>query len=260
MSAYENRFKSVADARLYLAIHGVDLENTVKILLTMEKNDFLSTPIVNAIFSPVGCGDTANAFCKLMTGDEMIPFKNKETQSLTLLSEELENNLPKLIRINIPGHSYVMLACEKSEEGILGYVYQSNVAYGIEDNLFSLSEWLMDIRSHKTNLSQHLLKLHQLINPRVSIPEKIQIYRELYIAQPIAKVTVPADMQTIISYINENIFIRYDIREVNAKNMLSVLERLKRITNQIPEEQMQELGDYIRTVKDELPQFSVEPY
>lgn len=37
LSAYAKRFNSTADARLYLAICGVDLESTVKILLTMKK-------------------------------------------------------------------------------------------------------------------------------------------------------------------------------------------------------------------------------
>ncbi|QLZ69785.1 hypothetical protein FOLKNPGA_02584 [Legionella sp. PC1000] len=251
LSAYANRYKSVADARLYLAISGIDLESTVKILLIMEQNGLLHTSIANSIFAPVGCGDIANTFCKMITGDEMIS-SGKETSSLLHLIEELEQDLPKIIRIDIPGHSYVMLACEKTSKGVLGYIYQSNVAYGMEDNSFSLAAWLMDTKSFKTNLSEHLHKLALLINPAISNLVKAHIYLELYSANPIVEVKIPANMQEIISYINENIFFKYKIKTICAKDMLLISERIKNLTIQNPSELQQSLDTYIAKMKEEL--------
>lgn len=252
LGVYARRFNSVADARLYLAICGIDLETTVKILLTMKKNGLLNTSIVNAIFAPVGCGDIANAFCKMTTGDEMIAIKRNKVQSFAHLYEALEGDLPKIIRIDIPGHSYVMVACEKAPQGILGYIYQSNVAYGMEDNSFSLAAWLMDTKSSKTNLSEHLQKLARLLNPSVSNSEKESIYLELYTAEPLIDVKIPANMQEIISYINENIFLKYNIKTVHAKDMLLITERIKRIATQNAEEEQQSLDTYISKMTEEL--------
>ncbi|KTD74138.1 hypothetical protein [Legionella tucsonensis] len=254
LSSYAKRHKSVADARLYLALSGIDLESTVKILLVMEQNGLLNTSITNSIFSPVGCGDIANTFCKMITGDEMISSE-QETSSLVHLSEELERDLPKIIRIDIPGHSYVMLACEKTSQGVLGYIYQSNVAYGMEDNSFSLAAWLMDTKSSKTNLSIHLQKLALLINPTVSNLEKANIYLKLYSAKPIVEVKIPANMQEIISYINENIFFKYKIKTICAKDMLLISERIKNMTIQNPVELLQPLDTYIAKMKEELGEF-----
>ncbi|HHF7367462.1 TPA: hypothetical protein ACPSKY_002596 [Legionella bozemanae] len=255
LSAYKKRYKSVADARLYLAISGIDLESTVKILLTMEQNELLNTSIANSIFSPVGCGDIANTFCKMITGDEMIS-SGKETCSIVYLSEELEKDLPKIIRIDIPGHSYVMLACEKTSQGVLGYIYQSNVAYGMEDNSFSLAAWLMDSKSCKTNLSKHVQKLALLINPAVPSFDKANIYLELYSAKPIVEVKIPANMHEIISYIDENIFFRYKIKTIRTKDMLLISERIKSMTIQNPAEVQQSLDTYIAKMKQELEDFA----
>lgn len=251
LSAYAKRFNSAADARLYLAICGVDLETTVKVLSTMEKNGLLNTSIVNAIFAPVGCGDIANAFCNMMTGDAMISSA-KETYSLAGLCEELEKDLPKIIRIDIPGHSYVMLACEKTARGVLGYVYQSNVAYGMEDNSFSLAAWLMDSKSFKTNLSEHVQRLTQLLNPVVSNSEKEAIYLELYSARPIVEVKTPANIQELISYVNKNIFLKYKTKSVRAQDMSLISERIRQIITQDAEEAEQSLDIYISKIKEGL--------
>lgn len=251
LSAFMKRFNSVADARLYLAICGIDIELTIKILLSMEKTGILDTPISEAIFAPVGCGDIANALCRLITGDEMITVKS-EAQSIIELSKALQENLPQIIRIDIPGHSYVMLAYEKTSEGIWGYIYQSNVAYGMEDNTFSLAAWLMDAKSYKTNLSEHLQKLAQLMEPTVSNSVKETIYFELYCAKPIIDVKTPANIQKIISYMNENLSLKYKIRAVGAKDMLLVAERIQRIISQHPEEQQQSLDSYISKIRTEL--------
>ncbi|MCW8408103.1 hypothetical protein OQJ13_03860 [Legionella sp. PATHC035] len=251
LDAYAKRFNSVADARLYLAICGVDLESTVKILLTMEKTGLLTTPIAEAIFAPVGCGDIANAFCKLMTGDIMITGK-KGILSLTPLIQALENDLPKIIRIDIPGHSYVMLACEKKLEGVWGYIYQSNVAYDMEDNAFSLAAWLMDAKSCKTNLSEHVQKLARLINPAVSNLEKESLYFELYSAKPIVDVKVPANMKDMVSYINENMSFQYTIKSISSRDMLHVSKRIEKIVSQHPEEQFESLESYISRMRIEV--------
>ncbi|WP_454781812.1 hypothetical protein [Legionella sp. WA2022007384] len=251
LGAYAKRLNSATDAKLYLAICGVDLESTVKILLTMEKNNLLNIPLKQAIFSPVGCGDIANAFCTLITGDAMIISK-KETHSLASLDEELENDLPKVVRIDIPGHSYVMVACEKTSHGVWGYVYQSNVAYQMEDNSFSLAAWLMDAKSFKTNLSEHLRKLARLLNPSVSNLEKELIYLELYSAQPIVEVKVPANMKEMISYINENLFFKYKTQAVSVQDMLFIAERIRNIIIQNADEQEQSLDVYISNMQEEL--------
>ncbi|CAM2925400.1 Uncharacterised protein [Legionella steigerwaltii] len=251
LSAYAKRLNSVADARLYLALCGIDLESTVKILLSMEKTGMLNTSIAEAIFAPVGCGDIANTFCKMMTGDIMITGK-KEVQSLTPLIEALEKDLPKIIRIDIPGHSYVMLACEKKTEGIWGYIYQSNVAYEMEDNSFSLAAWLMDEKSCKTNLSEHLQKVARLIDPVVSNSEKESIYLELYSAKPIVDVKVPANIKGIVSYINENMSFQYTIKSIRAIDMLHVAKRIQNIISQHPEEQQQSLESYISRMRVEI--------
>ncbi|KTD40496.1 hypothetical protein [Legionella parisiensis] len=250
LSAYKKRYSSVADARLYLTICGIDLESTVKILLAMEKNGLLNTSIANSIFTPVGCGDVANTFCKMMTGDEMIS-SGKETYSLEYLGEELEKDLPKIVRIDIPGHSYVMLACEKTSVGVLGYIYQSNVAYGMEDNSFSLAAWMMDSKSCKTNLSIHLQKLALLMHPAVPSMDKANIYLELYSAKPIVEVKIPANMQEIVSYIDENIFLRYKIKTLCAKDMLLIADRIKNMTMQNPAELQQSLDTYITKMEEE---------
>ncbi|KTD01807.1 hypothetical protein [Fluoribacter gormanii] len=263
LRAYAKRFNSTADARLYLAICGVDLESTVKILLTMKKNNLLNISIEQAIFSPVGCGDIANAFCTLMTGDAMISSR-KETLAFASLGEALENDLPKVVRIDIPGHSYVMLACEKTSQGVWGYVYQSNVAYAMEDNAFSLAAWLMDTKSSKTNLSEHLRKLARLLDPVVSNLEKEIIYLELYSANPIVEVKVPANMQEMVSYINDNIFFKYKTKTVCPQDMLFIAERIRNIITQDAEEQDQSLDAYISKMQEELEgctelEYQIEP-
>ncbi|PWY54307.1 hypothetical protein DGG96_17820 [Legionella qingyii] len=251
LDAYAKRFNSTSDAKLYLAICGIDLESTVKILLTMEENNLLNISIEQAIFSPVGCGDIANAFCTLMTGDAMISPRTG-TYSIASLGEELENDLPKVVRIDIPGHSYVMVACEKTSQGVWGYIYQSNVAYAMEDNAFSLAAWLMDAKSSKTNLSEHLQKLARLLNPVVSHLEKEIIYLELYSANPIVEVKVPANMQEMISYINENIFFKYKIKAVCPQDMLFIAERIRNMITQDSEEQEQSLDVYLSKMREEL--------
>lgn len=107
LDAYAKRFNSVADARLYLAICGVDLESTVKILLTMEKTGLLTTPIAEAIFAPVGCGDIANAFCKLMTGDIMITGK-RAFYRLPRSFRHLKTICPKLSALIYPD---ILMSC-----------------------------------------------------------------------------------------------------------------------------------------------------
>ncbi len=251
LDAYKKRFNSAADAKLYLALCGVDLESTVNILLTMEKNNLLNISIEQAIFAPVGCGDIANAFCTLMTGDAMIISK-KEKTPLPNLDKELEKNLPTVVRIDIPGHSYVMLACEKTSQGVWGYIYQSNVAYQMEDNSFSLAAWLKDVKSLKTNLSEHLRKLARLLSPSVPNLEKESIYMELYSAQPIVEVKVPANMKEMISYINENPFFKYKVKTVCAQDMLFIAERIRNIIIQNTEEQDLPLDVYIAKMKKEL--------
>lgn len=254
LDAYEKRFNSVADARLYLALCGVDLESTVKIFLAMKNSGMLHVPVSEAIFAPVGCGDIANAFCKIMTSDPMITGKG-EFFSINQLMGAIKKELPKIIRIDIPGHSYVMLACDITEEGVMGYIYQSNVAYGMEDNSFSLAAWLMDARSGKTNLSEHLYKLSRLLQPGVSNSEKGSIYLELYCANPIIEVKTPANIQEIISYINENISFKYRIKPVRAIDMMYASERLKRIVTQHPEEQEQSLETYMSRMQIELEEY-----
>ncbi|KTD76282.1 hypothetical protein [Legionella waltersii] len=250
--AYQNRFNRVADAKLYLLIQGINLEGIVKIYSALKLGGMLEISVRDAIFSPVGCGDVANAFCQTITGDTMNPSKSCRQQSLTELSLEIETDLPKLIRINIPGHSYVMLACEKTAEGILGYIYQSNVADGMEDNSFSLAAWLMDKRSRKTNLSMHVKLLSELLSPTVFNEKKASIYRQLYIATPIIPVKTPADMQTIISYINTCPTFNFTSKRISAEQMMKNLEQIKAMAFQSSEESMQSLDEFIEISNQEL--------
>lgn len=249
LGAYEQRFASVADAKLYLAIQGVDLETTVSILLMMEAEDCLTKSVLNSIFSPVGCGDTANAFCYFMTEDSMNTL-SKDSQSPGQLAKDLTNNLPKLIRINIPGHAYVMLASEQTPAGVLGYIYQSNVAEGMEDNSFSLVAWLYDPKSQQTNLTIHLEKVQRLLNPHTLRSEQEMIYRELYFAQPLIDVQIPANLEIPLNYLRESPRFNYQIKEINAANMLHVLASIQRENQQPIDEPKQSLDAYIQNMKE----------
>lgn len=87
------------------------------------------------------------------------------------------------------------------------------------------------------------------------IQKKGSIYLELYCANPIIEVKTPANIQEIISYINENISFKYRIKPVRAIDMMYASERLKRIVTQHPEEQEQSLETYISRMQIELEEY-----
>lgn len=250
LEAYEQRFNSVADARFYLKIQGMDLDTAITTFLLMEKMGSLTTSIVNSLFFPIGCGDVTNTFCSTIIGHEMYTPNEQRSNAIEDLQCKLAINLPKLIRLDIPGHSYVLLASEQKKEGVLGYIYQSNIAMGMEDNSFSLAAWLMDPKSNKTNLTEHLEKLKWLLDPRTSDSEKIMIYRKLFFANPIIPVREPADMEKIIHYIKNNPDFKYSIKKITPNVMIEALERMK---NMDINEQSQSLDEYINNIKQTLP-------
>lgn len=251
LNTYEQRFVSVADARLYLAIQGVDLDTLIQILLAMEEaeEESLTKPVIDSLFSPCGCGDTANAFCKILTGNEMIPHRSKSPNTIEQLLSTLGDNFPKLIRLDIPGHSYVMLASELIAEEVYGYVYQSNIAQGMEDNSFSITAWIKDPKSCKTNLTVHLQKVQQLLAPQT--PKNIQasLYRELYFAEPIVPVVEEAYLDIILDSISEDPCFFYTIKSVSALSMFYVLERFKKELCTNIDEQDLSLQEYIKAIK-----------
>jgi hypothetical protein len=246
LDSYKKRFDSVASAKFHLALQGCDLQTMVNLLLVFEKINVLEKPIEQSLFYPVGCGDIANSVCTLLTQSTLFIPQTQKPPQLPSLAKELGKHLPKLIRIDIPGHSYVMLACEKTDKGVFGYVYQSNIAEGMEDNSFSLSAWLMDTRSQKTNLTEHLNKVIQLIDVNTLDEVKSTIYEDLFIAQPIVTVKTPADLKVIIQHINENPnSSRYKAKRVTAKALISTLQHFEQEFSGTHLEQTQSLGDYI---------------
>lgn len=258
LNAYEKRFDSVADARFYLTLQGVDLDTAVSMLIIMEQMGMLKNTLTNTLFSPVGCGDIANAFCKIMTGNAMLSM-NRKPLLLAPLIQELDKSLPTLIRMDIPGHSYIILASEKTNEDIFGYVYQSNVAYGMEDNSFSLVAWLMDPKSQKMNLSHHLHQLDKLISPSTTPDEKEAIYSELYCAQPIVPINEGADIKKIIQSFNGHPEIKYRAKKVIPQQMLCALDLMKDMLCIPTEEHHQSLEDFICKAKtDALKQGSIQ--
>ncbi len=250
LEAYEQRFNSVADARFYLKIQGMDLDTAITTFLLMEKMGSLTTSIVNSLFFPIGCGDVTNTFCSTIIGHEMYTPNEQKSNTIENLQRNLAINLPKLIRMDIPGHSYVLLASEQRKDGVFGYIYQSNIAMGMEDNSFSLAAWLMDPKSNKTNLTEHLEKLKWLLDPQTSDSEKIMIYRKLFFANPIVPVSDPADMEEILYYIKDNPGFKYSIKKITPKVMIEALEKMK---NMDINEQNQSLDEYINNVKQTLP-------
>ena len=258
LDSYEKRFDSVASAKFHLALQGCDLQTMVNVLLVFEKMGGLEKSIEQSLFFPVGCGDIANAFCQLITQNTLFTPLTQKPPKLPSLVRELDKHLPKLIRIDIPGHSYVMLASEKTPQGVLGYVYQSNIAEGMEDNSFSLSAWLMDPRSHKTNLTEHLNKVIQLIDVDTFDEIKAALYEELFIAQPIVPVKSPANLNTLIKHINENPnSSRYKTKRVSPARMLTILQLFEQEYSGSHMEQTQSLENYIehcRTLMKEQEQ------
>ncbi|MFJ1268265.1 hypothetical protein ACD661_06830 [Legionella lytica] len=246
LDSYEKRFDSVADAKFHLALQGCDLQTMVNMLLVFERVGVLEKPIEQSLFYPVGCGDIANAFCTLLTNSTLFTPLTEKPPQLPSLTKELGKNLPQLIRIDIPGHSYVMLACEKTNKEVFGYIYQSNIAEGMEDNSFSLSAWLKDHRSSKTNLTEHLNQVIQLIDADTCTQDKKKIYDALFIAAPIVPVRIPADLDVIIKHINEHPnSSRYKTQHVNPRKLINILEDFERNFRGTHAEQTQSLSQYI---------------
>ncbi|USQ13332.1 hypothetical protein J2N86_11645 [Legionella lytica] len=246
LDSYEKRFDSVADAKFHLALQGCDLQTMVNVLLLFEKLGVLEKSIEQSLFYPVGCGDIANAFCNILTKSTLFTPLTEKPPQISSLAKKLGKDLPKIIRIDIPGHSYVMLACEKIEKEVFGYIYQSNIAEGMEDNSFSLSAWLMDARSQKTNLTKHLNKVMQLLDVGTDNEEKISIYEELFIATPIVTVKNQADLNAIIKHINEHPnSSRYKAQHVTPKKVISTLQRFEQEYSGTHTEHKQLLGDFI---------------
>ncbi|MDR3503377.1 MAG: hypothetical protein P4L79_12440 [Legionella sp.] len=246
LDSYEKRFDSVADAKFHLALQGCDLQTMVNILLVFDKTGILEKSIEQSLFYPVGCGDIANAFCTLLTQSTLFIPRTQKPPQLPSLAKDLGKNLPKLIRVDIPGHSYVMLACEKTDKDVFGYIYQSNIAEGMEDNSFSLSAWLMDPRSQKTNLTEHLNKVIQLIDVDTFDEIKAAIYQELFIAQSIVPVNIRADLNVIVKHINENPnSSRYKAKHVTPMAIIRTLQLFEQEFSGTRAEQTQSLAHYI---------------
>ncbi|WP_133135821.1 hypothetical protein [Legionella rowbothamii] len=246
LDSYRKRFDNVASAQFHLALQGCDLQTMVNMLLVFEKMGALEKSIEQSLFYPVGCGDIANSFCTLLTQSTLFIPHTQNPPQLPSLAKELGKHLPKLIRIDIPGHSYVILACEKTKKDVFGYIYQSNIAEGMEDNSYSLSAWLMDPRSQKINLTEHLNKVIQLINVDTADEIKAAIYQELFIAQPIVPVKNPANLNVLINHINKNPnSSRYNAEHVTPKVLISTLQQFEHEFGGTHLEQIQSLEDYI---------------
>lgn len=259
LDAYKKRFNSAADAKFYLALQGMDLDIMISIFIPAEKTGLLNTSIANALFYPVGCGDITNSFCTMMVEDSLFTPRTGNPPPLSKLLFELEKNLPKLIRIDIPGHAYVMLASEKTNQGVLGYIYQSNIAEGMEDNSFSLATWLMDPKSHKTNLTQHLQQVNRLLEVETSCEEKCSIYRELFFAQPTVAIKVPANLNEIIKNLNDQTNIsRYKVKEIDPQTMIATLQLFEKEFKNLFAELKQSLDDYIQQIKEKIAKEEAE--
>lgn len=222
LDAYSKRFDDVAEARFYLSMQGIDLEAVVFSLMMQETNE-TEFSLKDLIFSPASCGDTANGFCMLMTGRSMAAKHDKTSKSIDSLQNDMSIIFPALIRIDVPGHSYVMLCTEKKGHNIFGYIYQSNSGEGMEDNSYSLAAWLKSEKANKTNLSEHVVKLTTLIDPATQDDSKKKLYDELYCVEPIIKIERPADMNKLIQPWKKKSNIYYQIEKVNFAALLKTL-------------------------------------
>lgn len=253
LNAYKKKFENLSEAKLYLSLQGADLETTVSILIMMEKWDTLGgRTIKEALFTPSGCGDVTNAFCMLMTQNTMATARYPNNRkSLAELSQEFEGVMPKIIRIDILSHSYVMLCTEKSENNIFGFIYQSNIAEGMNDHCFSLAAWLMDKGSRKTNLSEHVEKLEELLAPETSDDRKKIVYNELFMAEPLVEVITPADMDLLIAAYKKPTKAYYQAKNVDISYMIAMLEARK-AANDASLDKHLTLDEYIDAVKEKL--------
>ncbi|KTD12027.1 hypothetical protein Lgra_1485 [Legionella gratiana] len=185
----ENNKDSLIDANFLISIQGLPFEMVLNAALMMDntvnKDSKDHIPVEQGLFLPIGCGYTANGFCKLMTGRNMSTAIHHDlSRPITKLHDELMTNLPKLVRIDVPGHSYVMLATHQKENECYGYIYQSNVAKGTNNQAFSLVSWLKDKKCTCINLSSHITQVQQLFDPKTSIEKKKELYKELYLLTP----------------------------------------------------------------------------
>jgi hypothetical protein len=129
----------------------------------------------------ISCGQSAAAFCALFFGEERRVALKNECKDIEALKLVVADNQPKLIRIDIGSHSYVIeqIAADKP----LANVYQSNIAvYGyVNDKGCTIQDFLLSY-PNPVDLVAHLDKVKE-VGTQLPCDKRYEVYKELYVTK-----------------------------------------------------------------------------
>lgn len=201
---------------VYYSLMGLELEIIWDSVIGQTLESSLEEAIQFALPAP-SCGAAANAvgelFCdeaacaRLMQNAKLGKFFSVAEFDADIRFAAKKDSFPLLVRISLAEkqqkgflscHDYILYITHLSErDELMGYVYQSNIADGMEDNAFSLLAWLQDeTKSVEQNLQWHLNDLHHFLRTENDI-ERAALYEKLYFCRPIVKVEKPADLSQL---------------------------------------------------------------
>ncbi len=224
------------------ALMGLDLEILWDSVIGQTLETSLEDAIQYALPAP-SCGATANAISNLFTDNiaaaslmqtSMNGTKYSSLSEFTQAIGEVAQQGPALVRISLHSHKetssltchdYILFVTNMSEQGEpLGYVYQSNIAEGMEDNAFSLLAWFQDKdKSKQQNLFHHLVDLDAFLKAE-SNEERTCLYQKIYIGQPIVPVIVPANLASLTH--NQNFSCSYKVVAVDVQNAFKKISKV----------------------------------
>ncbi len=205
----------------------------------IKRDDFQETV---TMLSPLGmmpergvaisCGETANVLCQVFAKTRLLANEC----SLNNLSKVVKDRAPRIIRINLRGHNYVIEQIDTRLSGQpMGNVYQSNIAvlsnpdYGI-----TMYKYLHE-HTNPVKLLDYFKNLAVVSDPKAGIDKRRKLYLNMftvptYLQNPKTK---PPKMQDVKNSSNKDVLeiVKVSYQGYRHQDVLTGVQTILKFVN-----------------------------
>ena len=222
-----------------MKLSGVSLTSQIELLIdsrihyNSQKGTEICLELMDAknylIQSTADCGSFSKAFFDFLTDTDSNINDVKPQKSFAILKSKIigsKTDYPYIIQISIPGHQYSILVTHQEDKRPQGQIYQSNTHSDMNDEKFSIYNWLESENNITIDVVNHLDEIEELFNNKGKNKQKIfEKFYSIPIMESKAPIKNCKNLDKLIKAFSQQ-EIRWLIGKVNYEHAILRLEKL----------------------------------